>query len=129
MDFSLITVFLAVAETASKPEAAATGTGLSTWWPTLGGLLGVIIASVIGYFNNRPKNQNEQFKVFMDESSEFREEMRKEREAVKAELKEAKAKTESLQFELKACQSRLQNCNEELEEFQHQIEEARRGRI
>ncbi len=124
MDFSyfnLVFISTEIAVKAVEKSEGASSSFLSVWWPTLGGLVGVIVTAVIGYLSNRPKHQHDQFKVFMDESSEFREEMRKEREGVKAELKEAKAKAESLQFELKACQVRMQTCSDDLEEYQSML--------
>ncbi len=60
----------------------------NAWFAIIGSAIASIIVAFITWWTNKSKNKNDQFKVFMDESTEFREEIRKDRQALKNELEE-----------------------------------------
>ncbi len=71
----MILYFLLIAET-SKIEP-------TNWYTTIGVIFLSIITGLFSWWKTRGKDKSDKFKIFMDESTEFREEVRKEREEFK----------------------------------------------
>lgn len=78
------------------------------WIPTIGAIVISLLTGLIGWWKNKPKNRNDQFKIFMDESADFREEIRKEREYLKKELTVLNKERIELDKKLRECNYEVQ---------------------
>jgi PAS domain-containing protein len=90
-----------------SPEA-----GSNIWMPIIEAAIVSIIAGLFSWWRSRPKEHNDQFKIFMDESSQFREEVRKEREQLKKELIETQIERANLQKKLVEYERKLDEYTE-----------------
>jgi len=81
------------------------------WLPTIGAIIISILTGLFSWWKNRPKEKSDSFKVFMDESSEFREEIRKERSQLKKDLNEAQMERITLQQKLADYEKHIDECS------------------
>jgi len=109
--------------------------GAHDYLPTIGAIIISCLTGFFSWWKNNPRNKNDQFQVFMDESSEFREEMRNERGRLNQELKETyleiinlKQKIQDYEIKLNDCSNNvykqtlnLENSNQEINKLRNTI--------
>lgn len=107
-----------------KTAALVAQTG-HDWLPTIGAIIISLITGAASYWKNRPKSKNDQFKMFMDESAEFRDEMRKERENLKDELDAAHSERVVLKAKILEYEKSMEDCNKAIKKHTNELEDAK----
>lgn len=122
--------YIAAIDTANKlaeatPNPPTSNTFIREWGTTISAILIAAIGGLWTWWNNRPKNKNDQFQIFMNESSEFREEVRKDKENIKAEMVSLVSEKTALLIEKKVLQEKIESCEKSSEDCADELKKLR----
>jgi len=95
------------------------------WIPFYGALLITIITAFVNIFKGRSKGRTDQFRIFMDESAQYREELREEKNSLKKEVDGLKQEKEILHKNITEYHTQLDACKKNVDIMQKQLEESK----